>query len=286
VLDQQGVLVLLPTSDKTGFYVCFPFVWLQLYVQRFPKKFANLFKGEWPDLFAQKFQFSYEQWEEFTGRYEVLRTRLFLHQQRTRIKLGELFRGAFMDGNFDGIEVELTELSIMDSQNRFPLTMRVGGKKKPKANFDLVSKSGQEFTWHSLSHVIVNGKGAPGFDIFSIRQRCDGKGYICILSQSRWSDGSTVLTGEAVLTALQESKAQFNEAITILKQEAASNTLRKQQYDILRSCEFLLVAVSNRIYQGPIPTHSGCFVVCAENLELFFGPLSSRISASLEHQKW
>jgi len=191
-----------------------------------------------------------------------------------------------MDGNFDGIEVELTELSIMDSQNRFPLTMRVGGKKKPNANFDLVSKSGQEFTWHSLSHVIVNGKGAPGFDIFSIRQRCDGKGYICILSQSWWSDGSTVLTGEAVLTALQESKAQFNEAITILKQEAASNTLRKQQYDILRSCEFLLVAVSNRIYQGPIPTHSGCFVVCAENLELFFGPLSSRISASLEHQKW
>eukprot|EP01127_Copromyxa_protea_P012796 TRINITY_DN3358_c0_g2_i1.p1 TRINITY_DN3358_c0_g2~~TRINITY_DN3358_c0_g2_i1.p1 ORF type:complete len:528 (-),score=38.68 TRINITY_DN3358_c0_g2_i1:187-1770(-) len=279
-LDQMGLVSL--QGPELQCRVCLPFLWMKVYVDLYPLVWNNLFTSQWPNLMAPEYPTKWDYFEKLCGNYEALRTNLLLsYLKRQTANLGELFPSAL--GSKETLEssVTLQALIYAESTNRFPRS-----NSTPSAKTQLSPKTEKEMTigWSTCGVVMKVGEGSPGFDVFSLRKRSDNDRYIAILTQCRFTRaGKTKLTTKALEEAFTESRKAFGfafEDLTRWRNRNKKNKRYAEMFGILQNCDFVLVAISNRKLQGSeaeIP--KGCLVICSDNLDVYFGPLTSRVRA-------
>jgi len=126
------------------------------------------------------------------------------------------------------------------------------------------------------------GDGTSGFDIFSLHQSATDPGkYIALLTQCRHTlTGDVQITSDQLTNALSESKQCFSYALADLKRWGKKTSKYNFDIAILENCEFILVAVSTRTTNIlPAKTPESCLLVCASNLNTYFGPFASRVTS-------
>ncbi|KAF9343227.1 hypothetical protein BGX34_007062, partial [Mortierella sp. NVP85] len=150
-LERDTHIILVP--HESAFVIKMPLFFISIYNDRL--HILNRKLGE--QLLVQHDMY-WQEWELFVAYYEAFRNNLLIDLGRDKVKLSEVYPGAYGSSTTLSLEVKLQRLSVCQSQERFPCAK-------------LTERSTREtISWNEGKAVIVNGAGASWGDSFVVRR--------------------------------------------------------------------------------------------------------------------
>ena len=218
-----------------------------------------------------------QSWEVFNGLFQIFLNNFFIQENKTVMKLGDLFRGAYGQKETKELLVNLEELEFVESVHQFPSNPKVIDKK-----------SGREIDWPNCKYLILNGESTLGDTIcFRKLDRDSAKNYfgedvktIIISGHQKWDyNGSEFSLDDAMA---EHNKA--NKTLDIAKEKAAKDNLK----DITRGLELCRVITVIFTSQN-FPKEEICnipkdiLIVHQGNFKDYYGPFSTHSAFTIAH---